>query len=300
MSILNYVSSLLPRFKKDRVMEEVQITLAELDNVCIASYAEAAKADKIVKILSPEVKEYTTIYSRITKLKGGDSLISSIYSKLLLVKENLKLLENKLDKELQDDVVSEGLSVLKASIIQAVEASYFISKFSTKLLNAIYVYETAERTENKAAYIKENIAPAELDYVKQKFSDFCFVLDSLCKNKNDLDKILAAIPDIAIRSDNFAAIGATLSREKTDPFSLKDFVRGFSGNPIFHIGMMVAEWQARRYKKNAELKKVLELRLLNLKELNADVRDAKIEREIQYIQNRIEDLEYSMSKMEQE
>lgn len=301
MSILNYISSLLPTFKKDRVMEEAGITLEELENVCIPAYAEAAKAGGVLKIKSKEVQEFTNIFMRIVnKPSKAGGLIGNIQERLLVVRDNLKLIQDKMDTELQDVIVAEGISVLKANILQALEGIYFISKFSIKLLNTIYVFETAERSENKDQYLKDNIIPMDIEYIKRRLPDFCFVLSGLSKPAKEMEKLLANMPDISVRSDNFAAIGATLDREKVDAFALKDFVRGFAGNPIFHIGMMVAEWQANRYKKRAETKKVLELRLLNLKELNEGHNDAKIEREIQYIQNRIDDIEYKMAKMEEE
>ena len=301
MSILNYIASLLPTFKKDRVMEEAGITLEELESVCIPAYAEAVKASGVLKIKSKEVQEFTSIFMRIVnKPSKTGGLIGNINERLLIVRDNLKLIKDKMDSELQDTIVSEGMSVVKANILQALEGIYFISKFSTKLLNAIYVYETAERSENKEQFLKDNIIPIDIEYLKKRFPDFCFVLSSLSKPTKEIEKLLANVPDINIRSENFAAVGATLDREKVDAFALKDFVRGFAGNPIFHIGMMVAEWQANRYKKASDTKKVLELRLLNLKELNSGHNDAKIEREIQYIQNRIDDIEYKMVKMEEE
>lgn len=300
MDVLSYIKSLLPSFKKDRVMEEIQITISEYDNVCIPTYREAINSEKIIKIKSPEVLDFIKTFSRISKIEKSQTIFSTTHAKLLVIRDNLKFFEEILDKELQAQVVSDGLSIMKANILQALEAAYFVSKYSTKLLNVIYIYESAERSEDKQQYIKDNIAPAELDYVKQGFSDFCFVIQGLAKSTNDVKQLLIGLPDITIRADNFAAVNSMFAPNKLDPFNLRAPSRGFTGNPIFKIGMLVAEWQANRYKKNMELKKVLELRLLNLKELNSDNKDAKIEKEIQYLQNRVEAIEYKMSKMEQE
>jgi hypothetical protein len=45
-------------------------------------------------------------------------------------------------------------------------------------------------------------------------------------------------------------------------------------------------------------KRLLELRLLNLKSLQDDSPDPSIEKEIVYLQNRIEGIEYKMHQME--
>jgi hypothetical protein len=76
-------------------------------------------------------------------------------------------------------------------------------------------------------------------------------------------------------------------------------VQGFEMNPIYHFRLMVAEWQANRYKSYKEKKKLLEVKLLNLKIAKDGKRDPKLDREVIYYESVVEDLEYRMSKMEE-
>jgi ABC-type phosphate transport system auxiliary subunit len=69
-------------------------------------------------------------------------------------------------------------------------------------------------------------------------------------------------------------------------------------NPVYHVGMLVAEWQAARYKAAQEELRTLQLRKLNLEKKLEGKSDAKIEQQISYMQKRVDDLEYKIVKME--
>jgi hypothetical protein len=63
--------------------------------------------------------------------------------------------------------------------------------------------------------------------------------------------------------------------------------------------MVVAEWQSNRYKANKDKKKTLELRLLHLKLQNEGKDDPKIEKEINYIQGRVDKIERYLKDVEE-
>jgi hypothetical protein len=64
--------------------------------------------------------------------------------------------------------------------------------------------------------------------------------------------------------------------------------------------MAIANYQIERYNSNKEKKKVLELRLLHLRLLNDGKNDPKIEKEINYIQRRVDSLDRKIKDSEAE
>jgi hypothetical protein len=71
-------------------------------------------------------------------------------------------------------------------------------------------------------------------------------------------------------------------------------------NPIYHIGLIVAEYQSNKYKENKELKSNLELRLMNLVSIrDTGQADPGVEREIEMVQSRIDKLSESIRKQEE-
>lgn len=317
MQIIDYIKSLLPKFGKDRVLEDSRIIRTEIETVSLPSYVEAEKVFTGWKFKSKQMTELITIFNRNIKTGSGfgtkDNIVTNIRKGLERILDIQELVEDKLQKNLEHDVFADGVTCLKANLIQCLEGISFISKYSYKLLNYIYVVETAIYTNEEnwkgdfkdfdaKTYIESNFSPAEIEYIEKSFTQFCLVLGALTKTKQDFNKLIEEIPDISINATNSDAINSTISPDKLDPLGM----RGFSStsnsvfmNPIYHFGLMVAEWQANRYKVAKETKKVLELRLLNLQLKVQNNPDAKLEQEIAYIQSRIQGLDYKIQKMEE-
>jgi hypothetical protein len=298
MGILKYIKSLLPKFGKDRVLEDARITSEELKNVAIVSYQEAAKGLKTNSLLSDKVIGLDTVYKRIVKYDRTDNMLNSILSSLIKVSDIVSHLEDKLEKELEKDVVAEGISGKKANMLKTLETAAFISRFSIKLLDYYYVNETSVINKEKDKYIKENLSPANIDFIESKFSEFCFAIKALSVTKDQYEKLLAKIPDININSSNADALTATLGSDKLDPMGLQGF-SSVSSNPIYHVALMVAEWQANRYKAARDTKRLLELRLLNMQMQQQKTPDAALEKDIEYTTNRIKNLDFKIRDMEE-
>ena len=76
-------------------------------------------------------------------------------------------------------------------------------------------------------------------------------------------------------------------------------VQGFTKSPIYHVGLLVAEMQANRYKRAKELKSILELRKLNLIQSRTGTADTGVERELEILQSRIDSLDEKIRKTEE-
>ena len=99
-----------------------------------------------------------------------------------------------------------------------------------------------------------------------------------------------------ITDENRAMVESTLGEYKTNPFgfAMESFK---SYSPIYHISLIVAEYQANRIKYKMELIKTLELRILALQQLiDTGKSDAAIEKELDYIKNRTDRLNNDVRK----
>ena len=308
MNIIAYLKSLLPSFKKDRILEDSRIVKTELETVSIVSYQEAEKVFTGWNFKSKQMQDYIKIFNRNFKPGAGfgakDNIVTSIRKALEKLLETHAVIEDKLQSNLEDIVIAEGVTCLKANLLQTLEGISFISKYSYKFLNYIYIVETANQSEgNEVDYIKNNLSPADIAYIEDSFVYFATLISTLSKSKAEIEKIIDAIPDIVISSTNADAINSTIDQNKLSPLGGHGLIQGNTitifNNPIYHIGLMVAEWQANRYKLSKETKKILELRLLNLQMIKQKNPDAKLEKEIEYIQSRIQGLDYKIKKMEE-
>jgi hypothetical protein len=128
--------------------------------------------------------------------------------------------------------------------------------------------------------------------------DFCLAVNALGQDKNRIEKAIDNIPEVLLSIDTGEVVVGTFSQDRLDPLALHAF-SSTTSNPIYHIRMVFAERQVAKFKRNKELKKVLELRLLNLMSLREDKEDAKLEHEIQYTQGRVKNLDFEIRKMEE-
>jgi len=297
MNILAYVKSLLPSFSKNRVIDDARMSYAELEGSTVPSFAEAEKLFYNFKFRSQQMADFTTIFRRIAKQDANQNLIVGISKALERVLQNKDYVQDKIAANFEDEVIAEGITCVKANLLRVLESVSFVSNYAMCFLNYVYILETAEINQENG-YVRSNLSPAEIEYVKSRFTDFCLALNAIGRDKAKFTKAIEEIPDVFLDINTGATVIGTVGEDKVDPL----LMRGFSmdcANPIYHVMLVLAERQIAVYKKNKELKKILELRLLNMKMLIEKSPDAKIEKEIAYTQSRIQGLEHDLKKMEE-
>lgn len=304
MKITDYLASLLPTFDKNRVVDDVRATREELDDVTIPAYEQAVKVLGNRKLVNPQLVDLQDAFNRIFPGASGN-FIAIIEKYLKPTLKNLKELEDVVEKTYNNEVAGLGLSYRKANLLQLIEGYAFATRYARKLLNFAYVAETAS-LEAKAEgaeqsvldKIAEQLVPADLEYLKKHivyFSQVYAVCAGLGKAK-DVVKAIEEIPDVIVTKDNAETLTATMGVDKVDPFRM-GFIPVWL-NPVYHIGMLVTEWQVARYKAAQEELRVLNLRKLKLEKQLDDKYDAKVDQQAKYMQQRVDELEYKIAKME--
>lgn len=296
MNILNYVQALLPRIDKSSIMEDIRITKGEFDQIVLPTYEEAAKFSKVFVFKSADTettfKEFNKNYRSQLRSKESNT-IAEIGSALKVCRANLGVLEEAIEKLLEETSVTEVITARKAVMLRAAEQFSFISRFATDFLNLVYTYEHMERGINTI-----EVSVYATKFVIPNIANFARLLETYSRDTDMFTQQLDAIPEVIINKKGYDAITSLHKRDTIEPFNSAALV-SFQMNPIYHFRLMIAEWQANRYKSYKDKKKALELKLLNLKLLNDGKKDIKVEKEITYIEERVASLEYSIAKMQE-
>lgn len=295
MNFIAYIKSLLPRFSKDRLTEEARITLAELEGMAIPSYKAAVEGLSSKSFTSKEINEMEKTFKRMVKTSSRENLVGSVFIALETLLKNHKFIQDNIEKNFEEEVIVSGISVLKVNLIRLLEFHTFCTRYSLKLLNYIYILETQEVSGNDR-YTKDSLSPADITWIKNHFFDFCTAMSIVTKSEKDLSNTVEKIPDISL-AEGAEAVLASVGDDKSDPLNTR-LVAGFTNNPIFHFRLIVAEYQANRYKEKKELKTILELRLLNLQKNMEKNPDAALEKEIEYTQSRVDKLNHYILQAE--
>ena len=297
MSIFNFVNSLLPKFGKNRLKEDLNIIKTELSTIVIPAYLAATPFHGGDKLLSKRAKEFEKQwFTNVPGTKKNTGLVMSVKEKLETLVTLIGLIDSRIDKDFEDIVITTGLTVSKATILRMVEVAGFLSTYAIKLLNYIYVLEINEHKKLRAA---TTLTKGEIALLDKHFLEFCIGIKMLCKDQaKDTIKRLDSIPEILVNAAGEISsnvVGDKGGLDTTGVFAVK----GFTYNPIYHVSLFVAEWQANRYKRNKELKTMLELRLLNLQQVMNETDDPAVEREIEIIQSRLDKLDHAIRDAEE-
>lgn len=296
MKFEKYIQSLLPTFGKDRVLEDCRVTRTEIKDVTLPLYDTAVPLFKGYKFKSGDVQEQIASFNRLCH-PGSDNIITHIQKALKASLENLDEVEALVEKTYNEEVAGSGLTYLKANLLQFTECLNFVSRYARRYLLWIYVAETAQIPDSETD-LSEAMAPAEIEWIKINFIPFCTALNVVSIPTTKVKKALNDIPDIVVTEENVRSLSATMGENKLDPFEVRLIPVWL--NPIYHIRMFVAEWQANRYKAALEERKLIELRHLNLKKRQEGKPDARLQKEIAYTEQRLRNINFKISKMEKD
>lgn len=296
MSVIKYAASLLPNFKKDRLLEDVQMVRTELQNNSIPAYRSASEVlDRRVK--SKEFKEIEKEYFKAVGSVNSRGMVFDISQRLPQIEKVVAAAEGLVEKEFETEIVVAGVTLYKVSIIRTVELISFVSRYSLRLLNYLYQLETMEVTKEQNSSVTQ-LSKGEIAELKNGLNLFGRALKSFTTGNKDFVQTLKTVPDVLVNEDTEATL-ATFAPNKVDPTGIHG-LQGFFYNPIYHIGLIVAEHQSVRYKEQQELKLNLELRLMNLKIVqDTGDQDPSLEKEIQMTQSRIDKLSERLRKTEE-
>lgn len=296
MKLTTFLQSLLPMLKKDSVLEDLRITKSELDKTVVPTYEAAGDHFKVNKIASKDTLVLVDTFYRIYDLSKSNkqsSVVAEIFSKLPSLSANVDTIAASCEDILGQDILNDNLSAKRAVLVRAAEHVSVLVKLLVDFLTVVYYNEAMVYSKANADTI--GVSAKTLQRVKDRMPDMARLLGMYSQDAKVFKERYSTVPDVIINVKTSAALQAVYREDKLDPMP-SALSSNFEGNPIYHIRLVIAEWQANRYKANKDKKKMLELRLLYLQSLAEESPDPQLEREIEYIQNRIDKLEYEMHK----
>lgn len=294
MSIRDFLRNLLPSFGRDRIIEDCRLTRAEIEETLKPMYGQAAVFLKTWQFKSEEMQDRIDTWKGLVKSNGGN-IIVTIDRGLPAMIQNLNDVEELIKQSYGDEVVAAGLTYKKAQLLQFVSTVQFVSRFLVQFMNYVYVCETAQH-EDGGTSIRDSLTPAEKQWVEDNFVNFCTAFNVVTDNPSDVKKKLSEVPEVVVTEDNIDTLPQTVGANKLDPLQM-NLIGTWS--PLYSVGLLVAEWQAARYKQAKETLKMVQLRKLNLEQVSQGKPNPKVQKEIEYLEGRAKDLQYKIKKMEE-
>lgn len=292
-----YVSSLLPGFARSQIEEDIRMLKDTIRDVSIPLYESASENFGLSEFNSKETKEFDKTFEN--QLKNTQADYDSNYPNTILKQQKntlevLEMLDGDLDKYFDKEVTKGSITYSHTNILKYLELCNFNLKYVRKLLQWTYQKEQ----ESYGQKVDSPFTQAELSWMFENRDLFFRSMSILSIPKRKVKGLFKDLPKMVVAPEEVDVVEETVGSSKVDPMGM-----GFLPpklNPIYHIRMKIAEYQAMRYEQSLEEKRALEYRLLALKDAREGKRDAKLEQEIEYTENRVKKLNYKLSKFEEE
>lgn len=292
MQFTKYLGSLLPTFSRDQLNEDLDTVADELRAHVIPPYKTAAKEFGSDKFYSPGAQAADDIFNKKLDYKYKGNHISGILQSLENADMQINVLQAMIDTEFAIDITSAGLNTLRVNILQLVEIMSFVTRYARRHLNYLLVCETNNHTGKD---LKDSFSTGELDWLTAGRDAFITGLNILSLPAKEIETKFKEIPNVLVNADSIETTQTLLGKAKTDPFGMR-FIP-LMLNPIYHIRIRVAEYQAAKYREAQEERGIIELRLLLLKEQRNGKENAKIEKQIDYNEGRLQKLVFKVNQI---
>ena len=215
--------------------------------------------------------------------------------------KNIKINGDYLLKEISDAVndvvVSGALTAYKANLLRSVAHYYFMTRFAMDLANFFYVIESEESGMDLSKDYKLNNKQKE--FIIKNMWVYARMIGVYGQDHGHFKTKLDGIDEITLPKDQVDEVIDIYNSDKIDVFN--NLPANFIGSPIYSIRLVFAEWESQRYKNLKDKKKLLELRFLHLKLMKEQNQsDINIEKEITYLQRRVTDIDFELSKIEKD
>ena len=297
MKLQNFLNSLLPNFGKSRLLSDIDCIRKDLSETTLPPLKNIAQAFGMRKFKNEWVSNTDILFRRGVSFKYKGNFLNAINDAVGNMVTNVDTVESLVNDYYADEVVRDGMTLIRVNILQYLETMTFVLRYTRRLLVIVMTMEV-EEFKAEVDKVDPDYTPAELAWITENMSGFITGLGIMAIDKVALDKQFKTIPDIAVNSATVDSTTAVIGTSKMDPFGF-GFI-GVKANPIYHIRIAMAEYQVEQYKLSKEQKQSLEFKLLRLKQLDDGKENAKLEKQIAYTQERIDKLTYSIKQMEDE
>lgn len=292
--ILDFVKSLVPSIGRDRIVEDLDMTKGSIEQNVIPSWQAFAQYVKGTDgFTSTQGKAFERLVRILMKSNGNVGAAEQVVIHLEQLPVIAATVIKLVTKGFERDLITDGLTLDKVYVARLTVMLSFLDTAALRVLNFLSVAESGKDT------VKE-LSKAGSKDAEDMIEEFLSKLEALTRLKpNELENFVKQLPDVVV-SDTAEQSLAAMGDNKVDPLGIfKSDRRGFTGSPFHWAGMRMALGQVERYKANQELRKILALRLMDMKARNSGDPDPILQRQIDQTQTRIDQLDEKIRSFEE-
>lgn len=297
MSLKSFLSSLVPHFERNRIIEDIDSLSTDLTKHQIPNYKSALQHFKGHKWTSPKGKAMESIFHLRNPRLRSISHVQYTANVLENTSAILAGVEQLVPDLFARDVTKDGLTYKKAAVLQLLSIVRFFNNYSALHLTRLLSAETAASL-NKEENPDAGMTPVDIRYLDENMETFYQVGQILLQPAQEIIDALGKMEDIQIAVDKINFVAQTMGTEAVDPLKLGFMGKTATSSPIYMVRARIASYQDATYKRNVELSKSIQLQLYQFKDAKQGKSDPALEQKIEYLQARLARLNQDVADYE--
>lgn len=301
MQLFNYLKGLFHRITKGQIRASCDAVIESLQKHTLPAYAQAVELFRLHKFSSQEAKDFAVQFSKVVGApRSSTTFVEAIRDILDNTVALLTQIGEKSDTVFADVESTLGMTFQKATYLRLISSATFADEFARRFLNYLYIVETAHMDPQGCA-LKDALTPAELEWVQANMANFLSVLAVLQLPTQEVTSQVEELPDAIVSEHSESALSGSLGSGKIDPFGFRNFLMPsvhVKWNPFYLVAQLLADFKITQHKRAKEELDLLQLRKLNLEKLYAKQPDARLQKQIEYLADRVSHLSFELQEME--
>lgn len=296
MNIIKYLRSLAPMLQGSAIENDVANQIKTLNKAIVPKYKLADT------MCSSEFKSPQSLaFERAAKARlryNQANFLSYVVNWAANYERILKGLQNLVSETFERDVARESMTAQGAQVLQLLEYSNTTQTYLVRILDRLIQFET-DATSGRER--EDPLPPASRKWLEQNQTAFFELLELFNTPATSVASMLKSIPEVTLNPESADTVVKSVGAAKLDPLRLglmDGFIKpGQWTNPLYHLSTMTAEFQITRYREMEETTRLLELRLLELKQVSQGKQDPRLQKTIEYHEGRIQRLRAELDEL---
>jgi hypothetical protein len=293
MNILEYVRSLAPVYERKEILATIQQLQEELRDYTLPTARDMQEVFAGETLKSSYAQDLTRALRKRVMFQGNgiDLLVQSLEQ----LENNIPLIEKEAKRLFSFQFTPEKLTYNRANLLRYIEsASFYVRYFRKMALRLV-----AEEALSRGSATPMNWARAEQEWLDEGLRSFAGLYKAIAQSESNLKQMLNKTSSAEIDEETHEVAEKSIGLSKLDPMSFNQFAP--NRNPLFALGRVMAEMKVKRYQASKEEHQALQLRLQELRELDQDGKTSpKLQKLIKHTEQRIEQLDYRITKIEED
>lgn len=296
MKITPFLASLMPTFTKDTLeieFEELQRLINQINIPFLESGVKNLGKYTFNSQFTDKLETQLTDYVKMKKFPNFLGFFLEICKR---IRDQFPVIQRMVDEYFETDISVHAMNLQRVNLLQYIPLLMFVGRYIRSFTNYALGLEINAVTEsNEQTY---ELIPSERNWIDANRQTFLDSVEMVIHRGDKLEKIFEKLPEISLDPTNSKVVEQTQGF-KADPMGFG--IIPLQINPFFWAGKWVIDYQTERFHLAKEELAMLERKLYNLKIINEGRNDAKMQRDIKYLEEvRVNPLKEKIHDWEQE